>query len=295
MEEGKLQDLVYAEEAVFAQRKLVQWFSLTKLILLWTTHQDGYLLKAIPSKEVAVAWSIKSLDALMQLERTAETFCMQLEGMLGRNTDYEAVRARIAAARAWFDAALEKEVVLPLMEHHKAWSGKPRTKKYLAELHALEAAVLHVKKGWAQAEYLATGLSGGTPLTEITLDIPVEKSRLASPVPDSPKPKKGDTYSITLAMHKEGKTLAEIAVARGVTEGTIEGHLTQFIATGEVAVTDIVPAEKVAVIIAELERHEDPGRTSAAKAALGELYTYGMIRAVSVHLAQLKVKNAVAE
>ena len=296
MEEGKLQELVFSEEASFAQRKMVQWFSLAKLIHNWSTHQEGYQFKAIPSQEAAIAWSNKILDALLRLEDTAERFRMQLEGLLGRNTDYEAVRARVVAARAWFDAALEAEVIQPLMDHHKGWSGKPRTKKYLSELHALETAALLVKKGLQQAEYLATGLAGGTAFTDIALDVPMERSRLAATsIPDAPKPKKGDTYSVTLAMHKEGKSLVEIAAARGVTEGTIEGHLTRFIATGEVAVTDIVPADKVEIIIAELERHEDPGRTSAAKAALGELYTYGMIRAVSVHLAQLKVKGEVAE
>ena len=31
---------------------------------------------------------------------------------------------------------------------------------------------------------------------------------------EAPKPKKGDTYAVTLAMHREGKSIAEIAAAR---------------------------------------------------------------------------------
>jgi hypothetical protein len=235
------------------------------------------------------------LGALQRLEGTAEKFRVQLEGMLGRNPDYESVCARIKAAHLWFASALEQEVLEPLAAHYKAWGIKPRTKKYLAELHMLEATALQTKKAWQQAEWLATGLAGGRPLAEIKLDAPQEASRLTTAAPEAaPKPKKGDTYAITLAMHREGKSAAEIAAERGMAESTIEGHLIRFIGAGEIPLGDIVSPAQMEAIAAALKRHEGPGSLSAVKLELGDEYTFGMIRAVASHLAAQK-KEAVAE
>jgi hypothetical protein len=295
MEEDRLHELVLTEEAGFAQSKMVQWFSLSRLISAWSGHQEDYQWRAIPSQEAAIAWSYGILESLNRLEETAGRFRMQLESMLGVRTDYDAVSARVKAAHSWFAAALEEQVLTPLKKHYKTWSVKPRTKKYLSELGMLEALALQVQKGWQQAEWLAAGLAGGTPLAEILLDV---QGTGRGPGPEEPaalpKPKKGDTYSVTLGMHKEGMSVAEIAATRGMTEGTIESHLIRFIATGDVPVTALVPPESVAVIASELERHEEAGRASAAKSALGEAYTYGMIRAVMTHISRMKTEGTAA-
>jgi hypothetical protein len=93
-------------------------------------------------------------------------------------------------------------------------------------------------------------------------------------------------------MFREGKSIEEIATERAMTAGTIEGHLSRYITTGEIKVTDVVPKDLVHLIAEELKKHDGPGAASTAKAALPEAITYGMIRAVSAHLARNKETTA---
>ncbi len=284
MDEDLLGALVIDEEQAFAQEQLVKWFSFEKLHATWTIFHEGFAHRGIPSVEAAAAWSDKVLKAMDGLEETAQKFRMQLEGMLGKKTDYATVSARVQAAEKWFGDALEREVMQPLQEHFKQWSVKPRSRQYLVDLRGLETAALQTKKGWLQAQQLTAGLAGGTSYTEIQLDAPLEGSRLAVGTMEAyaPKAKKGDTYATTLAMFKEGKSIAEIASERCVTVGTIEGHLTRYIQTGEVHVNALVTKEQFEAINAQLDKVSGEGSSSAAKAALGDAYSYTMIRAVQM-------------
>ncbi len=283
MDEDLLEALVLDEEQAFAQEQLVKWFSFEKLYGTWALFHEGFAHRGIPGVESAAAWSDGILKALDSLEETAKKFRAQLDSMLGKKTDYVAVSARVAAAQIWFGDALEREVLKPLQEHFKAWSVKPRSRQYLGDLRDLEIAALQLKKGWQQAQQLTHGLAGGTSYTDLQLDVPLEGSRLAADAEKAaPKQKKGDTYATTLAMFKEGKRIADIAAERCVTVGTIEGHLSRFIQTGEVDVSVFVTKEQFEAINRALDKVSGEGSSSAAKAALGDAYSYTMIRAVQM-------------
>ena len=54
----------------------------------------------------------------------------------------------------------------------------------------------------------------------------------------------GETFKITFDLYKSGKTVDEIAVERGYTVGTIAGHLSRFINSGQLNINDFVSDEK---------------------------------------------------
>ena len=58
------------------------------------------------------------------------------------------------------------------------------------------------------------------------------------------RPKKGSSQSVTLDMYKSGKTTEEIAETRELAKSTIEGHLAQFILTGDIKAIELMPEEK---------------------------------------------------
>lgn len=60
--------------------------------------------------------------------------------------------------------------------------------------------------------------------------------------------KKPDTKTLSFNLFKQGKPVSEIAKERNLTTGTIEGHLINFIGTGEVDINDLVPANKQSMI-----------------------------------------------
>lgn len=53
-----------------------------------------------------------------------------------------------------------------------------------------------------------------------------------------------DTKKVSFDLFKEGKTIDEIATLRNFTRNTIEGHLANFIATGEIDLNDLLNKEK---------------------------------------------------
>jgi uncharacterized protein YpbB len=96
------------------------------------------------------------------------------------------------------------------------------------------------------------------------------------------KAPKGESQRLSLQLFQSGKTIAEIAKERNFAVSTIEGHLTEFVKTGEVAVTDIVPQEKINVILPLVKAiiNGTNASLSTIKEQLGRQYSYMEIKAV---------------
>lgn len=89
-----------------------------------------------------------------------------------------------------------------------------------------------------------------------------------------------ETKNESLKMFQAGKSVAEIAVFRSLTPATIEGHLTFFIPTGEVKLTDLVDEAKIPVIREALNTH-GYASIKLLKETLGDNYSYSEIRTVA--------------
>jgi len=102
---------------------------------------------------------------------------------------------------------------------------------------------------------------------------------------DTEKPaKKMNSSSLqSLQIFQTGKTIAEVAVERGLAVSTIESHLSDFLETGEVKLSDLVPDQHVELISKYFLTATDLSLTTA-KLALEDVYTYGQLRFVKKHL-----------
>ena len=89
-----------------------------------------------------------------------------------------------------------------------------------------------------------------------------------------------DTKTQSLQLFQLGKTVADIALERGFTVGTIEGHLAHFVFSGELDVNEIVSKEKMQIISKALEDNNNTVLSSLIKQQLGDGYSYGEISAV---------------
>jgi len=111
-------------------------------------------------------------------------------------------------------------------------------------------------------------------------------------IPFKEKKEKVDSKQVSKDLFKSGKSISEIAVDRGFTIGTIEGHLAHYINTGEVSVFDIVSRIKVAKIMSYIV--QNPGITTAEmKTALGNDISYGELKAVLSHLTYIKAEEGI--
>ncbi|MEW6518635.1 MAG: helix-turn-helix domain-containing protein [Thermodesulfobacteriota bacterium] len=104
------------------------------------------------------------------------------------------------------------------------------------------------------------------------------------------KPAQGDTRQVSFAMFQEGLTVAQIAEQRGLARSTIEGHLTRFVASGELAIDRLLPAEKLQLITQKLTEMKNRP-LGEVKAALGDACFYNDIKLVQAHLDHLEGKN----
>lgn len=89
-----------------------------------------------------------------------------------------------------------------------------------------------------------------------------------------------DTYHTSLEMFQSGRSVADIAKERGITENTVEGHLARFIASGEVGLEQLVPDQKIEPIREAIIKFADTNALSPIKEFLGDEYRYGEIKAV---------------
>ncbi|MBK9542161.1 MAG: DNA helicase RecQ [Bacteroidetes bacterium] len=107
-----------------------------------------------------------------------------------------------------------------------------------------------------------------------------EKSAKWKPAKEKEKQSKtSDTKLASLELYRQGLNIDEIASKRSLSNGTIVGHLTHFILTGEINVLKFVSKEKIAPILKAIDEHGD-SQLTVLKNALGDEYTFTEIRAV---------------
>ena len=88
-----------------------------------------------------------------------------------------------------------------------------------------------------------------------------------------------DTKLASLNSYRSGKSTAEIASERSLSVSTIETHLSYFVQSGEMNISEIVTEDKIPTIKDAIEKY-GADRLSPLKELLGNDFTYGEIKAV---------------
>lgn len=100
------------------------------------------------------------------------------------------------------------------------------------------------------------------------------------------KNEKKPTAQITMELFKAGKNIQQVAEERGLAISTIEGHLTKYIQTGEIAAEKLVQPEKIDAVHALLK--QDPSKNlSDLRQNLGNQYSWTEIKAAQAYFMYL--------
>ncbi len=94
---------------------------------------------------------------------------------------------------------------------------------------------------------------------------------------------KTDTKKVSFDLYKSGKAVEEVAIERGMVVGTIEGHLAQFISTGDLPITDFMEKDNVQEIM-DFYKGTDARASAPAKEHFGEKYSYQQLKMALAHL-----------
>ncbi len=255
--------------------------------LKWSTTDflQNMSEKRIPEKEEAVRMITAIKVAVGKQEETAEKFITQLNGLLpeAHADQYSQIHTRVKAATDYFGKALHVEVFEPLSKHYDAMKVKSGVKKYRKEIHELASLTKQKHFLLVEMSLLTEGLTKGEKLPHLLAEMAKRKKAQQQNAEKevektTKKQVKGDSHRLSLEMHKDGKTIEQIAEERSLNPTTIENHLMSFIGT-EFTLDKFVSEEQATQIRAAIEAAGEEG-TSAVKSKLGDEYSYNQIRAV---------------
>jgi uncharacterized protein YpbB len=113
-------------------------------------------------------------------------------------------------------------------------------------------------------------------MDELTLTKKKKKEKKAK----EPKPKKEKTWVTTYNLYRQGKTPELIARERGLTIGTIYGHLARYIPTGDISIDDLIPADHQQAILRAIRMAGSDANSTAIKTLCPPDVTYDEVRLV---------------
>jgi Cdc6-like AAA superfamily ATPase len=237
----------------------------------------------IDGKEQAVLFFQQLVKHLQTQEKVAHKFIVVLYDLLrDKNAiDYDVICERSTAAVNWFLPKMDVDLIDALTKHIEEYQIRKRTKKYIDELKAL---LLDYKRKREQLQHcllIADTLSKREDFQTAMLDVAAsvktkEKDELAAQSADEEGSKKLDTKEISLEMFKDGMSIADIAVKRGMVAGTIYGHLINFVGT-EVEATELIEQDKLDRILGVIRANPDKS-SSELKMLLGADIDYPDIK-----------------
>ncbi|KIC90932.1 helix-turn-helix domain-containing protein [Flavihumibacter sp. ZG627] len=239
--------------------------------------------KSFTTKTGALEWALHFHNQVNELMPVAAKTVGHLEShlQLGHTVGYNELVERTRAASGYFVTALMK-IIENLRSHIEGANKASRATKYLKELGIMEAALLlrveQLKKSAEITAALASGASDNSLLGMIS-----SKPEPVKVTATRTKQVKGGTQRISLEMFMAGNSISEIAESRQLAYSTIHGHLSRFVAQGELPVELLIEKEKLATILQAVEKVESR-QWAPLREVLGDEFSYPDIQAVLAHL-----------
>lgn len=310
-------NLIDTGTLTFIKDTVLQAFDFNWIYNKLKQHAESYtMLESKSAKQKQQAWAKELFVKLEPLKVNADKFSNQLLGMFHEqgNRVVSLVFERVTAAQNYFTPVL-KAISKELLQKVESLKDEKQVKTFLEELLEMESVVYRqqqlidkavfvidgiinqkefnkqqFKRSVNQAERLDVVKQNMVIVLKADKDKVAKKERKSKKEPKPPKEKltKPDTKSITYDLFQAGKDIDAIAVERGMTIGTIEGHLAHYVSIGKLPVLRFVTESKFRKMMELLETLEETS-LGALKESLGEDYTYSEIKFVLA--AQKYLKN----
>jgi hypothetical protein len=317
-----LQTVLPAEIRNFIRESVLKSFnfsSLLNILRFFIESHDKDETKSVKQKQKS--WALKIEADFKPLKETADKFMNQLKGILNHPDEnyLSFLLTRLEAAKGYFEPLII-EFSNRIHKQEKLMETERKAKGYYGELKDLERHFFKLRQVIYKTEELIRSAIQDTEFSKENLmgsslyrneksekneknvksvesekNVKNEKSeknvkneKNEKGVKGVKKEKRGKnedgrrSSDISFDLYKEGKSIKEIAAERGCTVITIEGHLAQFVAKGELDVSLFVDPAKVAVIL-ELAKELDTMNLGPYKERLGSDYSYEEIRFAMAH------------
>ena len=310
----EVKQLIDQETILFLKGYTLKAYDFVWLYTCLRNHEASYNMAENKSnKQKHQVWAKELIEKFEPLKVNADKFSNQLMQIFeSRAEDYlQTVSTRHVAAKNYFYPVL-KELSKSILVHIELLKEEKQIKSYLEELLELEGLLYkhlllldkvstvidnvlnNVEFNKQQLKFNANQ-NERLELVRQTIAITekaafeerkekksatkkVKKESSASSDTKKIKPAKPDTKDLSFTLYKEGKTIFEIAEARGFAITTIEGHLAHYVSLGMIPVSQFVDKEKFDVIIEASKKIEGENKLTPLKLELGDGYSYSEIR-----------------
>jgi PIF1-like helicase/Helix-turn-helix domain/Helicase len=277
-----LVDLLEKEKVAYEKDHFVRLFDFYKLqqaIVEWAAEIPE---KKLPDMDAAMQLSkdlLQKSTELIDLATKTQQWIERNFKEAVEKDNYEALVQGLTRSVTHFNNLLHDEFFIKIQQHLAALKGKSKVKKYTKEVIELGTLVSAKAKKIGVAKWNNELLlkentkqfKEGTAVREL-VEKPVVNSAWESKI-----------------LFDSGISMEGIASARGLALSTIEGHLAQYVKTGDIEITKLVSLTKINAI-EEAFKELQSTSLSQVKQKLGDAYSYGDIRMVFNHLEYLKLR-----
>jgi PIF1-like helicase/Helix-turn-helix domain len=306
---GEMTGILEVEIFMFLKEFIYKTYDLFYLLETWRRHVDTYNKSEQNSeKQKHFSWATEQYE-MFEAEKThAQSFTKQLEQVLDvSNPNLNFAFKRLKAAEDYFTEKF-KFVLINTRKQRERMSKIAKTKAYVEELSDLEMIMLNKIVALNKATVLLQGILNGEEITKQhfanqntegvykALYLAAQSEKANGEFPDDYEPKTkskkeiGETYLLTFNAFASGKTPQEIATQRGMSIGTVYGHLGKFIAKGTIKISAVL-AEDVLDEIMNAFRGFDGKSITGIKEKLGDKYSFDEIRLVKAYWESLKAED----
>jgi GTPase SAR1 family protein len=280
--EEQLENILKEEQQNFVKQSLLKGFSWQKVDDALEAHKENILGRDLPKKEGSLFWIESLQKSLEEINEVSKKFIRQLE-QLYIGEGYQQLHERTKAAVDYFSKAVDEQLVASIDKHFEGIKKEKKVKRYLNEVAELKKVVLRQKQVLHHTLQLAEGLMKADKdlilqAEKIHQPIKIDLAAEEEAIKRNARLPKGETAKLSLQLYKEGKTISQIAAERNLTYNTIEGHLSEFILSGEVAVHELIQPAKLETVL-EILKAEKISNSGILKSKLPNDFSYGEIRA----------------
>ncbi|HYX09103.1 MAG TPA: helix-turn-helix domain-containing protein [Bacteroidales bacterium] len=286
---------------LFVRDTVINAFDFGSLLAQFSVHVASYNKdEKKSSKQQYHKWAKKLLSGMGPLKQVGGRFQDQVKHIVATEGEDGLPRLyqRVKAAIGYFEPLL-KDLAEKVNKHDQEIKNQSGTVKYRRELQEVEALFTSQLKTLFKAEALVAAALNqkelskadyyqaleGKELMKVSFnkssknlpDKKVKLSRKAKKEQDSGE--KIPSREISYGYYKDGKTIEEIAKERQLAESTIEGHLSYYVARGEIPAVTFVDEYKIKPIL-EVSRKLETNKLGEIKNALGDEFTYSDLRFV---------------
>lgn len=255
-------------------------FDFSKIIQALNYHQNSFNKDENRSlKQKHKEWTNQLVAETIPLQKVGDGFVREMNRILHTETYLTHLSERVTKAKDYFIDQLAP-LAQRVKEQRKSISKEKKIKGYSKELEGLEDHFIKKIRDIERMFFLVGSLEEGKTPDQSTFQNSVARELSKAKVTEKKKDKT-PTAQITYDLYKQGKSIKAISEERGLVEGTIEGHLAQYIENGTIPIEELVEEKKVIKILKVLE--SDAVGLNEIKTKLPANYSYGEIKMVIAH------------